>query len=196
MTTKEIEAILAKYYDGNSTLQEEHQLKEFFLRTDIPEHLLEHKPIFGFHQEERDVVTSEAFETAFEEKLRQGKVVSLINRRRKITYALSIAASIVLVAGLIITFQLGMFAPSQPFGTISDPDLAYVEARNALFAVSEKFNSGIDQASQLETFQTGMEKARQLETFQNSFTKGEKFNRLDRYQPIILTTDKTQTKRP
>ena len=129
MTTKEIEAILAKYYDGNSTLQEEHQLKEFFLRTDIPEHLLEHKPIFGFHQEERDVVTSEAFETVFEEKLRQGKVVSLINRRRKITYALSIAASIVLVAGLIITFQLGMFAPSQPFGTISDPDLAYVKKR-------------------------------------------------------------------
>ena len=196
MTTKEIEAILAKYYDGNSTLREEHQLKEFFLRTDIPEHLLAHKPIFGFFTEEGDVATSEAFEPAFEEKLRQGKVVSLINRRRKITYALSIAASIMLVTGLIITFQSGMFTPSQPFGTISDPDLAYIEARNALFMVSERFNTGMDKASQLEAFQTGLDKASQLETFQNSFTKGEKFNRLDRYQPIILSTDKTQTKRP
>ena len=196
MTTKEIEASLAKYYDGNSTLQEEHLLKEFFLRSDVPEHLLEHKPIFGFFTEEGDSAISEAFEPALEEKLRQGKVVSLINRRRKTTYALSIAASIVLVASLIITFQLGMFSPIQPFGTITDPNLAYMEASNALFMVSERFNTGIDKASQFEAFQAGLDKARQFETFQNSLTKAEKFNRLNKYQPIILYPDDIQTKRP
>ncbi len=189
MTTKEIEAILAKYYDGNSTLQEEHQLKEFFQRSDVPEHLLEHKPIFGFFTDGEDVAISEAFEPALEEKLREGKVVSLINRRRKITYALSIAASIVLVASLIITFQLGVFSPTQPFGTISDPNLAYMEASTALFMVSERFNTGIDKASQLEVFQTGLDQAGQLTTFQNSFNKAEKFNRLNKYQPIILSKD-------
>ncbi|MBW1853985.1 MAG: hypothetical protein JRJ00_04780 [Deltaproteobacteria bacterium] len=196
MTTKEIEAILAKYYDGETTLREEHRLREFFLRSDVPERLLEHKPIFGFFNEEGNIATSETFDHALEEKLRQGKVVSLINRRRRITYALSIAAGIVLVAGLIITFQLGMFSPSQPYGTISDPNLAYVEARNALFMVSERFNAGVDKASRLGAFQAGLDKARQLETFQTGFTKAEKFNRLSKYQPIILTPDDTQTKRP
>jgi len=196
MNTKEIKAILAKYYDGNSTLQEEHQLREFFLRSDVPEHLLKHKPIFGFFTEEGDVATSEAFEHVLEEKLKKGKVVSLINRRRTITYALSIAASIVLVAGLIITFQLGTFSPSQPFGTISDPNLAYMEASSALFNVSERFNTGIDKAGQLEAFQTGLDKAGQFETFQNGFNKAEKFNRLNKYQPIILSPDDIQTTRP
>ena len=189
MTTKEIEAILAKYYNGNSTLQEEHQLKEFFQRSDVPENLLEHKPIFGFFTEEREVETSKEFEPALDEKLKQGKIVSLINRRRKITYSLSIAASIILVASLIITFQLGVFSPTQLVGTISDPDLAYMEASSALFIVSERFNTGLDKASQLEAFQTGLNQAGQLETFQSSFNKAEKFNRLNKYQPIILSQD-------
>jgi len=189
MTTREIETVLEKYYNGESSLREEHLLKEFFTKENVPAHLQEHQAIFGFFAREEDTALRKNPEAFLQDKKDKGKIIPMAARSKRLYYTLSLAASIVLIAGLITTFQLGLFTPTQPYGTITDPDLAYVEARNALFLVSERFNNGIGQARQLQTFQDGMDRAKYLEMFQNGFSKAEKFNRLEKYQPIILTPD-------
>lgn len=186
MTTKEIEALLASYYEGETSLREEHLLKEFFQKDDVPAHLQEHKPIFGFFTVEATTTVSPEFEPSLQEKLGKGRVVSMKPTGRRLILSLSLAASIILIAGLITVFKLGIFTPSQPYGTISDPQLAYLEARNALFLVSSKFNNGLNKMQHLEAFNTGVNRAQKLQSFRTGIDELNKFNQLDQYQPIII----------
>lgn len=186
MTTKEIEALLAKYYEGESSLREEHLLKEFFQGDQVPEHLREHKPMFGLFALEAKPAVSRGFDSGLEERLEGGRTIPMNPSVKRLIWSLSLAASIVLVAGLFTVFKLGIFAPAQPYGTITDPQLAYAEARNALCLVSSRLNSGIDQMQHLESFSTGYGQAQQLQNFQTGLDKVNMMNQLDKYQPINL----------
>lgn len=186
MTTKEIEALLAKYYEGEASLREEHLLKEFFQGDTIPENLKEHKALFGFFAAEGKATVSPAFESTLKDNLAGGPVINMKPGRKRLVLSLSLAASIVLIASLITVFKMGVFTPSQPYGTISDPQLAYAETRNALMLVSSKLNSGMTQVQHLQTFSTGYDRARQLQSFQLGLDQMNKFNQLDKYQPIKL----------
>jgi hypothetical protein len=186
MTTKEIEALVAKYYEGETSLREEHLLKEYFQGDSIPAHLLEHKPVFGFFSVETKTTVSNEFESTLQEVIGVGRVVSLPPSGRKLAWSLSLAASIILIAGLVTVFKLGVFFPAQPYGTITDPQLAYVEARNALYLVSTTFNTGLSKMQHLDSFSTGYNKTLQLQNFQTGLNEINKFNQLDNYQPIML----------
>ena len=71
MTTSEIEQLLEKYYEGNTTLQEEEALSDFFLGGDVPEHLAMHKPVFACFDE---ALKLEMQDTDFEQKNSVGGV--------------------------------------------------------------------------------------------------------------------------
>ncbi|MBL7138102.1 MAG: hypothetical protein ISS17_04970 [Bacteroidales bacterium] len=191
MTTKEIEALLAKYYEGETSLREEHLLKEYFEGDEVPAHLLEHKPIFGFVSVEAKTTPSPEFETSLQDKLGNGRTVSMNPPIKRLVLTLSLATSIILIAGLVTLFRLGIFSPSQPYGTITDPQLAYTETRKALYLVSSKFNIGLDQMQQLETFNTGLNRAQQLQSFRTGLDEMNKFNQLEQYQPISINPGRT-----
>jgi len=186
MTTKEIEALVAKYYEGETSLREEHLLKEFFQGDSVPAHLQEHKPVFGFFSVETKTSVSPDFESTLQDNIGGGRIISMSSSRKRLAWSLSLAASIVLIAGMVTIFKLGVFSPSQPFGTISDPQLAYMEARNALCMVSSRLNTGLDQMQRLESFNTGYNQVQQLQNFQTGLDEINKMNQLDNYQPIIL----------
>ena len=46
MKVNEIERLLARYYDGETSETEEKELKRFFTEEDVPAHLLAEKEIF------------------------------------------------------------------------------------------------------------------------------------------------------
>ena len=48
MESAKIEKLLEKYYEAETTLQEEKQLKDYFSRSDVPAHLKEHKDMFNY----------------------------------------------------------------------------------------------------------------------------------------------------
>ena len=49
MKVNEIERLLARYYDGETSDTEEKELKRFFTEEDVPAHLLAEKEIFMQH---------------------------------------------------------------------------------------------------------------------------------------------------
>ncbi|TSA28948.1 MAG: hypothetical protein D4R67_02855 [Bacteroidetes bacterium] len=196
MTTKEIEALLERYYEGVTTLQEEHSLREYFQRKDVPGHLKEHKELFGFFGFDSKGKVSPGFEVALLEKLQKGRIVRMDPPKKRLVLTLSLAASIVLVAGLVTLVRLGVFNPSQPYGTITDPQLAYAEAKNALYLVSSRLNDGLAQAQQLETFNTGLQKMGKLQSFSTGLDELTKINQLDKYQPIIINPGRKSDTRP
>ena len=43
-----IEELLNKYFDGDTTCEEERELRRFFTQETVPEHLKEYSPLFAF----------------------------------------------------------------------------------------------------------------------------------------------------
>jgi hypothetical protein len=166
MTYKEIEILLEKYYEGETTISEERTLREFFAQDDIPAHLMEHKPLFNFQVGEAQIIMPEFdMEKLTGSDAQEPKVIRMSAGRRNILYITSIAASLLILFGIAYTFQNDIFdrqLSKQSTGELTDPVLAYEQATNALMLVSSCLNTGIVQAEKLQSFSTGLEKTQQL----------------------------------
>ncbi|MBO9611639.1 MAG: HEAT repeat domain-containing protein [Dyadobacter sp.] len=103
----DIEKLLERYYDGETSLDEERALKQFFQSGDVPEHLQSHAAQFGYFAQARKEQPSLNFNHELALMLdppKQGPV------RRIGTWLLRIAAGLAL---LIIGFGAGWVFQSQ-----------------------------------------------------------------------------------
>ena len=50
MNIKEIEDLLEKYYEGETSLSDERSLKAFFMQMDVPDHLKPQQSVFLFRR--------------------------------------------------------------------------------------------------------------------------------------------------
>src|SRR6187402_377380 len=85
MEFNKMEALLEKYFEGETSIAEENVLKNYFSSSDVAPHLEQYRPLFGY------------FAVAKEQKLTKG--VSLVSKKRKVSW-LSIAASIAVLIGV------------------------------------------------------------------------------------------------
>ena len=118
-----IEKLIKKYENAETSLQEEQIMKEYFQQDSVPAHLLEYKAMFNYFDE-----SSEESYT---------KSIPLKPRRSNWKW-LSIAAAIALLIS-IYTFDR--------FDTISDAErqeaeLAYQETQKAFQLISQNLNKG------------------------------------------------------
>lgn len=95
-----IEELLNKYFEGETSCDEERELRRFFTRGIVPEHLEMYRPLFAFLEAEKQQVQATVEEAAPKRKT---------PLRRRILYGLSgMAAGLVLllgVAGIIRHFN-------------------------------------------------------------------------------------------
>lgn len=56
---REIEKLIEKYFEGNTTLQEEQELKRFFSEEEVPAHFQRYLPYFSFLEREQEECMSE-----------------------------------------------------------------------------------------------------------------------------------------
>lgn len=170
MKFKEIEILLGKYYEGETTISEERILKEFFTKDNIPAHLAEHKSLFSFHKEEAEVAMPDfKIEQLLGSSQSDSKVIRISQRRRTFLYVTSLAASLLILFGIALAFQNEIFTrrlSKQSTGQITDPVLAYEEATKALLLISSNLNAGIEQAAKLQAFSTGLETMQQFSEYE------------------------------
>jgi len=181
MNIREIEQLLEKFYEGETTLEEEELLRNFFLGSEVPGHLKEHRALFGYYEEERGVELENAnFNrslTAAPASAEDGPVVVTMHpRRRKIMYLTGIAAGILLLAGLLFTFRTEVFNGSAASSKKAEAELAMATTREALMIVSDNLNHGLRQMDRLQALDKAM---KELETF----------NKFYQYQPFIINPD-------
>ncbi len=153
MNTREIEILLDKYFEGETSLDEERRLKTFFSSKDVPEHLLKHRQIFSYFNE-----------SGTETMKNFTPVISLDPKPSRFYYISGIAASILLLIGLFFTFRHDVFNKK-----MNTPDtqqeMAFNQAREALLMVSVGLNTGLDQMQRLEVFNNAIENAQKLNKF-------------------------------
>jgi hypothetical protein len=66
MRVDEIEKLLVKYYDSNTTDAEEEQLKEYFCGEEVPPHLLNERKCFGHCTVKHRLTCPDYFETSYQ----------------------------------------------------------------------------------------------------------------------------------
>lgn len=90
---KDIEKLLDKYFEGETTCEEERELRRFFIKGLVPEHLQMYHPMFAFFEAEHaeNVRTSVSIQPEKKKK----------TFRHYLTYTLgTVAATLLLVMGV------------------------------------------------------------------------------------------------
>lgn len=145
MVLNNIEKLLEKYDNGETTLKEEQQLKDYFSQETVVPHLEMYKPLFGYfivNQQEQFI-----------------KDVPLTTKKVFNYKWLSVAAVAVIMFGMYFNTTT---ISQEELGTYSESEkqLALNEVKQSLQLVSNVFNKGAGQVSylgQLENAGTQLE---------------------------------------
>ena len=153
MVLNNIENLIEKYNNAETTLAEETQLRAYFTGEDVAPHLEHYKPMFlYFSQSQQEQYT---------------KDVPLKPKRTKLYQWIAVAAVAVLMLGIIVPNILGpsqeeieqralaMETYNKTMEALSLVSLGMNEGKqqlNTLAMVSDNFNQGIEEASRLSEF--------------------------------------------
>jgi len=143
----EIRKLLDRFYLGETTLEEEQFLQEYFSSASVPEELMPDRDLFrslepsgnkipvpsGLNQKILDVIDQQE--------------TKVVRTRRISIFSLSgLAAGLLVVIALYVGYfrdgQSGLLASQEMTDTYEDPQDAYSEAKRALAYVSAKLNAG------------------------------------------------------
>ncbi len=161
MNTEELKTLLKRYYDGESTLEEEQKLSDYFSQ-DIKEKAFEAERLqFLFYHKARQETTERPMHYQAKTKTK----VILFHSWWK---AAASAAAVTLLA--VTGYYLQPETEQQAQLSEEEVRLAYLETKKALLLVSEKLNKGTQPLHQLSKFNS----AQQL--FTQKTKKDEKTN--------------------
>jgi hypothetical protein len=149
MELAKIEKLLEKYFEANTTIQEERILKDYFAGEEVPAHLIEYKEMFNYFD-------NSSLETSKRSIQLTKKTISL--------KWLSIAAMLVFFIGIYSIYQRNENEKEQA-------RLAYMETQKALDLISKSLKKGTGAIAQLDNFNKGTAAIAQLQTFENTQRK-------------------------
>jgi len=148
MEFNKIEDILEKYFQGETSIAEENQLKEYFASSNVAQHLEQYKPMFGY------------FSQVKEQKSTQE--IPLKTNKRNVAW-LSIAASVVVLLSVGTYFYVSekttppVVAQSE-LGTYDDPEEALAATQKALALLSNNVNVGIESVHYINEYEQSKNK--------------------------------------
>ncbi|MDO4728942.1 MAG: hypothetical protein Q4B43_08075 [Bacteroidota bacterium] len=124
--------LLEKYFNGETSVEEEKELRVYFNSKHIDPEFEKYKPMFVYFQE----ATNEQF---------TGDKNIFLKPRKKLKYmSLSIAAS------FLIIVATSFFVRER--NQVKEAQIAYHQVKEALFLISENYNKGIEKMIYLEEF--------------------------------------------
>lgn len=156
MVLNNIEELLEKYENGETSIKEEQQLKHYFSQETVAPHLEVYQPMFNY------------FSSSKQERFTKDVPLTKNNlkRRRRISYRwISVAA----VAVLMLGFYLGKSVDNtNDLGTYNDPQIAFEEVSKSLEMISKSFNKGASTVGYLNEVNKGTSTLGYLNEMENA----------------------------
>ena len=148
MEFNKIEDLLEKYFQGETSIAEEKELKNYFSSPNVAQHLEQYKPMFGY------------FSQVKEQKSTQ--TIPLKTKKRNVAW-LSVAASVVVLLGVGTYFYVSEknAAPAlaqTELGTYDDPEEALAATQKALALLSSNVNVGIESVHYIKEYEQSKNK--------------------------------------
>lgn len=161
MDYKYIEQLMERYWNAETTLEEENILRTFFSQKDIPAGLEKYRDVFAFQLEEQQERLGDDFETRILEMTgqhiaagQQTATATVKAREIKLTQRLMPLFKAAAVVAIFLTLgnaaQRSLQGPEQEEDinyanykdTYDDPSVAYDKVQSALKLVGEGFDAG------------------------------------------------------
>ena len=129
-----IEKLLQKYLDAETTIAEENTLKKYFLSGNVAPHLIEYQPLFEYFSISKQEVHTKPLQ---------------LNTKKTNWKWLSVAASIVLLVSLYTGYEKNQQRKAEKI---------YNETQVAFNMLSTNLNEGNEAIAQLQYFETAKSK--------------------------------------
>jgi hypothetical protein len=146
MESDKIKILLEKYFEGNTTLAEEKELKTYFSSATVATELLQYQPLFAYFSQEK--------EQEFPLKM----ATTTTNKHRIVWW--SAAASVIVLFGIgsYVFLNNNPQKATSDLGTYDDPEVAFRETQKALALLSNHVNVGIESVQYVETYENTRDK--------------------------------------
>lgn len=145
--------LLDKYWNCETSLEEEEQLRSYFQRDDVPDDLGKYRDLFRFYVNERSTELNKEFDDKILKKLGSDRKEG---HQRYLGWMYKAAAAVLLILSFFVIHERFIRVKDQAKkvveDTFSDPEKALEETKRVLFFVSEKINKGKEEAARLNKF--------------------------------------------
>lgn len=158
MEFNKIEDILEKYFQGETSIAEEKELKEYFSSPNVAQHLEQYKPMFGYFSQVKEQKSTQELENL----VQTDEAIPLKTKKRNVAW-LSIAASVVVLLGVGTYFYVseknaGPAVAQSELGTYDDPEEALAATQKALALLSNNVNVGIESVQYIKEYEQSKNK--------------------------------------
>lgn len=139
MSIEYIHTLLNKYWNCESSVEEEQILKQYFSNKEVPIEFEPYIPLFRFINEEHSITPGNDFDERLKEAIQAGKPRSQYITVRLFTPMLRAVASFLLIIGLGISLFFIVRSENKPHfaETYHDPNAAIKDATYALIKLSD-----------------------------------------------------------
>jgi len=158
MDSKRIKELLSKYWNCETSLEEEAELREHFKTDNIPDELKETAPLFQYFAENKKKSLNDiSFDGQVMEKIHapveHGQIVKLVYNAMRIAAGLAV----VIAATWFIRNEIRSTTPQEVVDTYDDPKMAFEETKKALMMISKSFGTAEEEAKKINLFNEAQE---------------------------------------
>lgn len=146
MALDKIEVLVEKYFDAETSIAEESELKVYFSSENVAQHLQHYTSLFVHFKEAKE----EQFTTP----------IVLKTNKKNYSAWLSVAATVTILLGIGSFMYVNNQQNAVPtaYGTYDDPEVAFRETQKALALISAHVNTGIESVNYIAEYQTSKDK--------------------------------------
>lgn len=137
MDLKQVEKSLAKYWEGNSSIEEERNLQDFFSYGEVPPHLEMYKEVFITNEVDLNPSLGKDFDAEVLSKLEESKKGNTLWNVFKVA-----AIGLILIITSISVFKADTQEQLSAEDTFSNPEEALAETKKAFILIAEAMNKG------------------------------------------------------
>ncbi len=156
MDYNQLETLIKKYWDCETSLEEEERLREWFRTHEVPERFKDTAKLFSYFDEQKQKATGDRFDKEIVARVTspKGKTVALWQTTAKI------AAGIAVVAAAVFFVQQEI-QEKPDMATIEDPQKALEETKKALMMISKGFSTAEEQAKKINVLNEAEDKVKE-----------------------------------
>jgi hypothetical protein len=141
MGLNKIENLLDKYFEGETSLQEENTLKEYFAKTNVPEHLQQYQTMFAYFAKNKKETAPDNLQ------------VKPVNKTWLGSWIVKVAVVLLLLAIGYSLYPKGISDTEK-----KEAQIAFLETQKALQLISKNLNKGNNAVNYLNEFEISKKK--------------------------------------